>query len=312
MLKCAVIGSVNMDMVVRVDKFPKPGETRTGDSFSVVPGGKGANQAVALGRLGGDVAMAGCIGDDASGNAYIANFNANNVETTALVQLKGETTGTAVIEVEHTGENHIIVVPGANARCDSEWLEKTIDTLADRDIFLFQLEIPLETVYAAIKRLHAMGKKVVFDPAPAVRVPDDVLACVDYITPNETELRVITGYMPEDADMFARMQALKQRGVGNVIAKTGADGAYALTDAGFVHVPGFKVKPVDTTAAGDTFNAGLARALSGGADIEAALVFANASAGISVTAAGAQGGMPALDDVYAFLKERGYNELHIS
>lgn len=312
MLKCSVIGSVNMDMVVRVDKFPKPGETRTGDSFSVVPGGKGANQAVALGRLGGDVAMAGCIGDDASGYAYIANFDANNVDTFALAQLKGETTGTAVIEVERAGENHIIVVPGANARCDAGWLENAIDALADRDIFLFQLEIPLETVYAAIKRLHAMGKMIIFDPAPAVRVPDDVLACVDYITPNETELRIITGYMPDDADMTARMQALKQRGVGNVIAKTGADGAYALTDAGFVRVPGFKVKPVDTTAAGDTFNAGLARAFSGGADIETALIFANASAAISVTAAGAQGGMPMLDDVYAFLKERGYDELHIS
>ena len=312
MLKCAVIGSVNMDMVVRVDKFPNPGETRTGDSFSIVPGGKGANQAVALGRLGGDVAMAGCIGSDASGNAYIANFGANNVNTSALAQLHGETTGTAVIEVERSGENHIIVVPGANARCDADWLNKAIDALADRDIFLFQLEIPLETVYAAIKKLHAMGKKVIFDPAPAVRIPDDVLACVDYITPNETELRIITADMPDDADMAARMQALKKRGVANVIAKTGADGAYALTDAGFVRAPGFKVTPVDTTAAGDTFNAGLARALSGGADIETALIFANASAAISVTAAGAQGGMPTLEDVYVFLKERGYDELRIS
>lgn len=312
MLKCAVIGSVNMDMVVRVDKFPKPGETRTGDSFSVVPGGKGANQAVALGRLGGSVAMAGCIGDDASGEAYISNFAANNVDTSALTCLNGETTGTAVIEVERAGENHIIVVPGANARCDAAWLDKAVEALADRDIFLFQLEIPLETVYAAIRRLHAMGKTVIFDPAPAVRVPDDVLACVDYITPNETELRIITGDMPEDADMPARMQALKNRGVGNVIAKTGADGAYALTNAGFVRAPGFKVKPVDTTAAGDTFNAGLARAISCGAEIENALIFANASAAISVTSAGAQGGMPTFDDVNAFLKARGYDELHIS
>lgn len=312
MLKCAVIGSVNMDMVVRVDKFPKPGETRTGDTFSVVPGGKGANQAVALGRLGGNVTMAGCIGDDASGASYIANFSANNVDMAALTTVPGSTTGTAVIEVERTGENHIIVVPGANEMCTPEWLDSTVKAVSDRDIILFQLEIPHETVWKAIKQLHEMGKRIILDPAPAAALPDDVLACVDYITPNETELRVITADMHQEADMQARMEYLKAKGVGTVIAKTGADGAYALTDSGYVRAPGFKVTAVDTTAAGDTFNAGLARALSGGADIETALIFANASAAISVTAAGAQGGMPHIDDVYAFLKERGYNELHIS
>lgn len=312
MLKCAVIGSVNMDMVVRVDKFPMPGETRTGDSFAVVPGGKGANQAVALGRLGGDVAMAGCIGDDASGNTYIENFKSNNVDISALTVVPGCTTGTAVIEVERAGENHIIVVPGANNECSEKWFETAVESIKDRDIMLFQLEIPHATVWNAIKTLHAMGKTIILDPAPAVSLPGDVLACVDYITPNETELRVITSDLPEDADMEARMQALKARGVKTVIAKTGADGAYALTDNGYMRAPGFKVTPVDTTAAGDTFNAGLARALSAGADIKDALIFANASAAISVTAAGAQGGMPKLEDVHTFLKERGYNELHIS
>lgn len=312
MLKCAVIGSVNMDMVVRVDKFPMPGETRTGDSFAVVPGGKGANQAVALGRLGGDVAMAGCIGDDASGNTYIENFKKNNVDISALTVKPGCTTGTAVIEVERAGENHIIVVPGANNECSLEWLENAVENVKDRDIILFQLEIPHATVWNAIRKLHEMGKTIILDPAPAVRLPDEVLACVDYITPNETELRIVTADLPEEADMEQRMEYLRARGVKNVIAKTGADGAYALTDAGYVRAPGFKVTPVDTTAAGDTFNAGLARALSGGADIKTALIFANAAAAISVTAAGAQGGMPKIEDVYAFLKERGYNELHIS
>ena len=311
MLKCAVIGSINMDMVVRVDQFPKPGETRTGDTFSVVPGGKGANQAVALGKLGGDVAMAGCIGDDASGSVYVANFKANNVDISALTTVPGCTTGTAVIEVERAGENHIIVVPGANNECSMEWLDKAVEAVADRDIIMFQLEIPHETVWAAIKRLDAMGKTIVLDPAPAVALPDDVLSCVDYITPNETELRVITADMPEAADMNARMQALKQKGVKTVIAKTGSDGAYALTDEGLVRAPGFKVTAVDTTAAGDTFNAGLARALSSGACIKDALTFANASAAISVTAAGAQGGMPSIEMVYDFLKERGH-ELHLS
>ena len=312
MLKCAVIGSVNMDMVVRVDKFPKPGETRTGDSFSVVPGGKGANQAVALGRLGGCVAMAGCIGDDASGSAYIENFKKNGVATDAVTVMPGMTTGTAVIEVERAGENHIIVVPGANNECSEDWLNGALEKVKDRDIFLFQLEIPHDTVWTAIKALHNMNKTIILDPAPAVAVPDEVLCCVDYITPNETELRVITAELPEAAGVEARMELLKKKGVGTVIAKTGADGAYALTDAGYVRAPGFKVTAVDTTAAGDTFNAGLARALSGGADIKDALTFANAAAAISVTAAGAQGGMPTLEAVYGFLKERGYNELHIS
>jgi len=303
MLKCAVIGSVNMDMVVRVDKFPKPGETRTGDSFAVVPGGKGANQAVALGRLGGDVAMAGCIGYDASGDSYLDNFAKNNVKVEAVSRVPGCTTGTAVIEVERAGENHIIVVPGANNECGLTWLDRALDLLADRDMFLFQLEIPHETVWNAIIRLHKMGKTVILDPAPAVHLPDEVLACVDYITPNETELCIITSELPDDADMQQRMEYLKGKGVGTVIAKTGADGAYALTDNGYVRAPGFRVTPVDTTAAGDTFNAGLARALSDGMEIADALRFANAAAAISVTAAGAQGGMPTMEMVNDFMKE---------
>lgn len=303
MLKCAVIGSVNMDMVVRVDKFPKPGETRTGDTFDVVPGGKGANQAVALGKLGADAAMAGCIGTDASGDVYIENFIKNNVDITALERVENITTGTAVIEVERTGENHIIVVPGANNMCDEAWLERALKLIADRDIFLFQLEIPHATVWKAIKCLSTLGKTVILDPAPAVAVPDDVLECVDYITPNETELMIITADLPESADMHKRMEHLKRKGVANVIAKCGSEGAYALTDAGLIHSNGFKVVPVDTTAAGDTFNAGLARALSEGMALDEALIFANAAAAISVTAAGAQGGMPTFEMVKSFIKE---------
>lgn len=312
MLKCAVIGSINMDMVVRVDRFPKPGETRTGDRFSVVPGGKGANQAVALGKLGGQVAMAGCVGRDASGEACRKNFAENGVDTRWVETAENCTTGTAVIEVERAGENHIIVVPGANEACDEAWLERTLPGLMDRDIFLFQLEIPRETVFTAVKKLHAAGKTVVLDPAPAVPVPDEVLACVDYITPNETELRIVTADLPENADAAERMAHLLAKGVKHVIAKTGAGGADVLSLEGAFHAAGFRVTPVDTTAAGDTFNAGLARALSEGLPLADCLAFANASAAISVTGAGAQGGMPNCDQVLNFLKERGYHELHLS
>ncbi|MGI6239619.1 MAG: ribokinase [Christensenellales bacterium] len=302
MKKLAVIGSINMDMVVRVDQFPQPGETRRGDRFAIVPGGKGANQAVALGRLGADVAMAGLVGDDASGEAYLRNFRENGVSVDAVGTARGETTGTAVIEVDHAGENHIIIVPGANERCDLEWLDRALPAIIDRDIFLLQLEIPHDTVFEAIRRLRAAGKTVVLDPAPASAIPVDLLRDVDYITPNETELIAITQSMGEGADIRARMQWLRAHGVGAVIAKSGADGAYICADSGIAHVPGFKVAPVDTTAAGDTFNAGFACALAQGMDIPRAVRFANAAAAISVTAAGAQGGMPARDMVEKLLQ----------
>ncbi len=300
MKKLAVIGSVNMDMVVRVDHFPVPGETRTGDSFRVVPGGKGANQAVALGRLGADVWMAGMVGDDASGEAYLKNFRENGVGVGALGIASGETTGTAVIEVERGGENHIIIVPGANALCDDDWLQVTLPRIMDRDIFLFQLEIPHQTVFQAMRILKQSGKTVILDPAPACPLPDEIFPYVDYITPNETELAAITAGIPGNPE--ARMHALRGKGVGAVIAKSGADGAYMLSAEGFRYARGYQVKPVDTTAAGDTFNAGFAYGLATGMGIYDAVAFGNAAAAISVTAPGAQGGMPTRDAVEKFMR----------
>lgn len=303
MKKCVVIGSVNMDMVVTVDSFPKPGETRTGFDFKQMPGGKGANQAVALGRLGANAAMAGCVGHDASGDVYMENFRNNGVDTACVTMVDGTSTGTAVIEVDQSGENHIIIVPGANGKCDLEWLDGVMKGIMDGDIFLLQLEIPHDTVFEAVRRLKAAGKMVILDPAPAAAIPDDVLACVDIITPNETELLTLTSDM--DADMNARMEYLHNKGVGTVIAKTGASGARILDDDGITDVHGFKVKAADTTAAGDTFNAGLAWALAEGFDIRKAMVYANAAAAISVTAPGAQGGMPTVAMVRDFMEKNG-------
>lgn len=301
MKRLAVVGSVNMDMVVRVDRFPAPGETRTGDSFQVVPGGKGANQAVALGRLGADVCMAGMVGDDASGEAYLKNFRENGVGVGALGIASGETTGTAVIEVERGGENHIVIVPGANALCDGDWLNVTLPRIMDRDIFLFQLEIPHATVFQAMRILKEAGKTVILDPAPARPLPDEVFGYADYVTPNETELTAIA---TAAGDLEARMRALRAKGAGAVIAKCGADGAYLLSAEGFRHARGYKVKPVDTTAAGDTFNAGFAYGLAAGMGIYDAAVFGNAAAALSVTAPGAQAGMPTREAVEKFIKER--------
>ena len=198
---------------------------------------------MALGRLGMPVRMAGCVGDDAFGESYLRNFAENGVDTSLVRVRKGQTTGTASIEVNAEGENHIIVVPAANGECDMEWLEGVLPALADSDIFLLQHEIPLPVVHEAIRRLHAMGKTVILDPAPAAAVPEDVLAMVDYITPNESELRAITPALGAEADAPARVKYLLDLGVGCVINKSGGNGAYvAARGAEVVHVPGFKVQ----------------------------------------------------------------------
>ena len=310
MKKLAVIGSINMDVVTSVERFPQPGETLTGTSFSTIPGGKGANQAVALGRLDMPVWMAGSVGDDAFGESYLRNFRENGVNTDLVRICKGQTTGTASIEVNAEGENHIIVVPAANGACDMQWLEETLPSLADCDIFLLQHEIPLPVVFEAIRRLHALGKTVILDPAPAAAVPEDVLAMLDYITPNESELRAITPTLGADADVQARVSHLLALGVGCVINKSGGDGAYVATRAGGIkHVPGFKVKVVDTTAAGDTFNAGFATGLALGLPLEEAAMVGNAAAGLSVTAFGAQGGMPRREQLLSLLGEEWRKKL---
>ena len=292
MKKLAVIGSINMDMVTAVDQFPRPGETRIGKAFATVPGGKGANQAVALGKLGCDVVMAGRVGRDLFGEQYLRHFAEVGVRVDAVSASDANGTGTAPIEVNGAGENHIIVVPGANADCDGKWLDSTLPCMADRDIFLLQLEIPHATVYEAVSKLKSMGKTVLLDPAPAVAVPGEILRMVDYITPNETELAILTPGCPEDAPPEQRIEALLQMGVGCVIHKRGADGAYIADGYGVTHVPGFRVEAVDTTAAGDTFNAGFAAGLAEDRTLFDAVLMGNAAGALSVTAFGAQGGMP--------------------
>lgn len=294
MKKCAVIGSINMDMVIGVPRFPQPGETLTGRNFETVPGGKGANQAVALARLGADVRMAGLVGDDAFGGKYLEHFRANGVNVSAVGVEEGCSTGVADILVHQDGENFIVIVPGANGKCDIEWLNRTLPLVEDCDIFLLQLEIPLETVIEAVRRLRAAGKTIILDPAPAVSLPEEVLGQVDILTPNETELRIITPGLPEDASPEDRIRHLIGDSERMVIHKHGDQGAYIGTREGITHVPGFKVKAVDTTAAGDTFNAGLAAGLAMGKTVAEAVRIGNAAGALSVTAFGAQDGMPSM------------------
>lgn len=303
MKKCAVIGSINMDMVTTVERFPNPGETILGKTFATVPGGKGANQAVALGRLGVPTFMAGRVGDDLFGRQYLEHFRNNGVNADAVTVDPDASTGTATIEVNGEGENHIIVVSGTNMRCDEAWLGSVLDRLADCDIFLFQMEINHPVIWEAVRRLREMGKTIILDPAPAAPIPSEILGMVDIVTPNETELRIITGDLPESADTDERIRCLLDMGVRMVIHKCGANGAYIADADGCEHVPGFRVKAVDTTAAGDTFNAGVAAGLAMGLDIREAVRLGNGAAALSVTAFGAQEGMPDMARVRAFMQE---------
>lgn len=295
MKKCAVIGSINTDMVARTPRFPAPGESIIGSVFRTEFGGKGANQAIALARLGAEVCMAGKVGDDLFGKKYLEHLIEEKVNVDCVAVEVGETTGVADIWVADSGENSIISIPGANAKCDLDWLTAALERLSDCDIFLLQLEIPHETVGAALKKLREMGKTVILDPAPAVPLPAEWLACADYITPNETELEILTSDLPKNATVEARIRRLVGESNRMVIHKRGAEGAFIGTKDGVLPVAGFKVKAVDTTAAGDTFNAGLAAGLAMGKPIEESVRLANAAGALAVTALGAQGCMPTLE-----------------
>lgn len=301
MKKCAVIGSINMDMVVRTPRFPVGGESLIGYSFQTVPGGKGANQAIALGRLGADVRMAGTVGNDSFGKQYIEHFHKNGVDCSAVAVKDGVSTGIADIVVDDSGENFIVVVPGANGECGEAWLESALEKIADCEIVLMQLEIPLATVEKCIERLRAAGKTIILDPAPAAPLSRVMLEQVDYITPNETELRIITSDLPEEAGVEERIRHLIGESSRMVIHKHGAEGAYIADKDGIEHVPGYKVKAVDTTAAGDTFNAGFAAGLAMGWSIRESVKLANAAGAMAVTKLGAQEGMPTLKQAQALM-----------
>ncbi|HHV97224.1 MAG TPA: ribokinase [Clostridiaceae bacterium] len=309
MKNICVIGSLNIDLVATVERFPKPGETITGKDFSTFTGGKGANQAVALGRLGANVEMIGKVGDDFYGRKYLKVLEDNGVKTRGIGIEAGVSTGVALIEVESSGNNRIVVIPGANGKVDIEFINDKMNYILENDIFLFQLEIPLDTVEYCIKKIKetqqtsGREKIVILDPAPAIQIKDELLKCVDYITPNETEIEILTGIKITNQDNIKKAAyILLDRGVKTVIAKAGGKGAYIVERNKFFHAPAPKVNVVDTTAAGDSFNAGFAFSLSQDKELEEAIRFANAVASLSVTAKGAQEAMPTIKQVQDFIK----------
>lgn len=293
MARIVVVGSINMDLVTQAPRFVGPGETILGDGFLTVPGGKGANQAVAAARLGAEVALVGAIGDDGFGRQLRQRLVAERVDLSQMLQLDDCASGTASITVAG-GENQIIVVPAANARVTTAQVENARALIERADAVLVQMEIPLETVEATLRLGHRLGVPVILNPAPAQHLPSHWLALASYVTPNQHELAILLGEDP--AEDF---RALMQRAPCPVVLTRGDDGAWYREHGEPVHQPGFAVDVVDSTGAGDTFNAALAVFLHEG--LPTAVRKACAAAALSVTKLGAQGGMPYAADVDALL-----------
>jgi ribokinase len=289
-----VAGSLNMDFVAQVDRPPLAGETVHGSGFRTIPGGKGANQACAAGRLGGRVQMIGRVGDDVFGEQLRESLRTAGVDVTAVRSTPGEASGVALILVDARGQNQIVIAAGANGRLTAADVDAALAD-AHGGYLLLQLETPLDTVVAAAALGKRHGMTVILDPAPARALPAALLECVDVLTPNEREAMVLLGRQddtvsPDQASGIAH--AIRGLGVGAVILKLGENGAILSNVNTQRHFPAPRVDAVDTTAAGDTFNGALAVALADGRRIEDAIVFANRAAALSVTRFGAQASIP--------------------
>ena len=305
MTTIVVVGSLNMDFVVGVDRLPAPGETVLGRDFQMIPGGKGANQACAAARLAAGsarVRMVGRVGYDTFGDHLKASLSAAGVDVSSVHATRSHATGVALIPVDSTGQNSIVVAPGANHALVAA---ETEAVLRGARLTLFQLESPLDTVMAALKIARREGARTILDPAPAQPLPAELLANVDILTPNESEASFLLSLPPQrialgDAPALAR--SLRKRGPSAVVLKLGDQGCFYCDGQTEIHSPAFPVTARDATAAGDVFNAGLAVALAEDRPITEALCFANAAAAISVTRQGAQASVPSRAEVDEFLQ----------
>jgi len=288
-----VIGSSNTDMVVKADKLPGPGETVLGGTFFMNAGGKGANQAVAAARMGGDVTLVAHVGNDIFGQQAIAHFQKENINTSYITTDPDHPSGVALIVVDAKGENNITVASGSNGYLDQSKVEEALADLVNPAIILLQMEIPEATIKYAITMGHAKKLKVILNPAPARAVSASLLGRLHLITPNESEAELLTGIKVIGLDSAAKAaKKLRETGVANVVITLGAKGAYLLTDSVAKLIPAPAVKSLDSTAAGDCFNGALAVALAEGMQLEDAVVLACQAASISVTRLGAQASMP--------------------
>jgi ribokinase len=295
------VGSLNMDLVTRAPRLPRAGETLAGQSFVTVPGGKGANQAVAAARLGASVAMIGCVGDDAYGEQLRAALLAEGVDCQAVTPVTGESTGVALIVVDDSSQNAIVIVAGGNGHVTASVVDSFDALLSQAEVIICQLEVPLDTVGHVLKRGHELGKTVILNPAPASGpLPPQWFAWIDYLIPNESEAAALTG-LPVDstASADAAASALLAAGVSKVIVTLGEQGALFASKSRSEHFPAPKVQPIDTTAAGDTFVGGFAAALADGKSESDAIRFGQVAAALSVTRSGAQPSIPTFAEVQA-------------
>ncbi len=297
--KVVVVGSLNMDLVARAQRLPRAGETLPGDSFFTVPGGKGANQAVAVARLGGSVAMIGNVGDDAYGQQLRQALYVEGVDCRAIETCPGVSSGVALITVDAASQNCIVIIPGGNGLLTPQSVQRFDALLQAAEIIICQLEVPAETVAWTLARGHELGKQVILNPAPATGpLPAAWFAHIDYLTPNESEAEALSGVAVTDLDSARRAgERLLQLGAGKVIITLGAQGALLVSAQGHRHFPAPVVQPLDTTAAGDTFIGGFAAGLVRGLEEGEAIAFGQRAAALSVTRAGAQPSIPYLAEL---------------
>ncbi|MGK7888756.1 MAG: ribokinase [Leptolyngbyaceae cyanobacterium] len=309
-MSLVVFGSINMDLVVRSPRLPQPGETLTGHDFTQIPGGKGANQAVAAAKLGIPTRMVGRVGNDIFGQTLVETLQGYGVGCDRLTRDPHIPSGIALIEVDDAGNNHIIVVPGANGQVGAKELDQLTALLESTQILLLQLEIPLPAVVQSAELAHRHGVTIILDPAPVQPLPASLYPLIDILTPNQTEAEQLTGMTitgPDDA--IAPAQRLHERGAKTVIVTLGKHGAVVVSDRLVQHFPAFTVDVVDTVAAGDAFNGGLASALSQKLCLERAVVQGMASAALAVTQPGAQPAIPNAQTLAAFLSQNYKNNL---
>ncbi|WP_417869056.1 ribokinase [Vibrio furnissii] len=304
MNKLVVLGSVNADHVLQVPSFPRPGETLHGRNYQVIPGGKGANQAVAAARLNADIGFIACVGDDSFGINIRESFKLDGMNIRGVKMQPNCPTGIAMIQVSDSGENSICISAEANAKLTAEAIDPDLQHIRDANYLLMQLETPLDGIVKAAQVAKEARTNVILNPAPARELPDALLSCVDVITPNETEAEVLTGItVTDDASAQLAADALHLKGIEIVMITLGAKGVWLSQNGRGTLIPGFRVHATDTTAAGDTFNGALVTGLLEEMPLESAIKFAHAAAAISVTRFGAQTSIPNREEVDAFLAD---------
>ena len=302
--RIVVVGSSNMDLVVKAARIPALGETILGGDFIMTPGGKGANQAVAAAKLGADVCLVARLGEDMFGEQSLNNFNSEGINTQYVTRSEKAPSGVALITVDQAGNNVIVVAPGANNELFADDVRNARSAIASAGALVAQLEVPLETVEFAARMAASYCVPFVLDPAPAQKLNPEFLSMVDVLTPNETEARILTGIEVTDEDSARKAAgSLLESGAGAVILTMGSKGYLLATDEKTEFVPAIVTKAVDATAAGDAFTGSLAVGLAQGRGLSDAALVANHAAALSVTKMGAQSSMPSAEEVESFMKE---------